>query len=90
MKPHNINDKFLELSKALENFSESDIKHLIACVHVLWLTSDENKQQEALYFMAKLASLASDEYQNKKTTENVDPKKFDLSKWEPGPNDTLQ
>lgn len=90
MKPHDINDKFLELSKVLENFAESDIKHLIACIHVLWLTNDENKQREALRFMAKLASGASDAYQNKKAPKKVDPKKFDLSTWEPGPDDVIQ
>lgn len=105
MKPHDINDKFMELSTVLENFAEGDIKNLVACVHVLWLTDDEPKQQEALKALARIASQASDAYQAKHvsgyTTDSKSAKitvfdggpsistNFDLSTWNPG-TDKLQ
>lgn len=90
MKPHDINDKFLELSTILENFAEVDIKNLIACVHVLWLTGYEDQQKEALQQLARIASRASDKYQSKNIQKPTKAKDFDLSSWEPGPDDGIQ
>ena len=89
MKPHDINKKFLELSTLLENFAEGEIKHLIACVHVLWLTDDAEKQKDALSQMAKIADAASTAYQKTKANfdlnihSEVKSKNFDLSTWLP-------
>jgi hypothetical protein len=89
MKLHSINDAFMALSKCLEDYCEPEIKNLIACVHVLWLTDDAKKQEEALQYMAKIANHASNAFALKKTmgpSFNLNGTKwedFDLEEWNP-------
>lgn len=57
-----LDDKFIKLCNELESLKETDMKHLVSCIHLLWLTKNERRIDEAVDILTSIAMRASIEF----------------------------